>query len=224
MAHEYWLIEIILWIIAIVLFGFGSLGMYRIYRKEQYKFYLGISIFFALFVFCRICVMILVYGFGFIGDIHYLVPYPHLLWLQIGFSLSYLAVFILYFVVERYAIHTKYIFSILTMVLLVLSILNYFIPENIFIYQIPFFIIILAGFPIIYLYLAWKNPGEVRTNSLILATGLIIIEFGMVIGIPSAQYALWSSIAPSILYEMFSPILHAIGTIIIYIGFSRPKE
>jgi hypothetical protein len=224
MAHEYWMIEVILWIIAIVLLGFGSLGMYRVYRKDKAKLSLGVTLFFALFIFSRICIMVLIYKFGYQGDIQYLLPYPHLLWLQIGYNFAYVAVFILYFVLERYAIHTVYIFSTITIVLLVLSTANYFIPENLFIYQIPFFIPIILGFPSIYLYLAWKNPGEVRSNSLLLAAGLLIFELGMVLSIPNAQYAIWASFMPSIIYEILGPILHSIGTLIIYIGYARPKK
>ncbi len=225
MAHEYWLAEIVLWIIVMVIAGLGSLGMFLVYRKTKFKFTLGVALFFLLIMLSRFCIMPLVYIYGYDGSIQYLLPYPTLLWLQIGYNvLSYTGVFILYFVLERFVIKTKYLFSAMTLILLTLSIINYFFPQNQFPLQIPFFIAVVLGFPIIYLNVAIKSSGDVRRNALILAVGMVLFEFGMAFSIPNAQALLWSAFMPALLYEFLGPILQIIGTIVIYRGFSRQTE
>lgn len=205
-----------------VITGFCAVGMYRVYRKDKSQYSMGLTLFFVLFVFSRICLMVLVYIYGYDGVEQYLLPTPTLLWLQLGYNiLSYGGVFILYLVLEHNIIKTKYIFSVVTLILLTISIVNYFMLENIFLYQIPFFIPVVLGFPGIYLYLAAKNTGELRTNSLKMAVGMIIFELGIILGIPNAQASLWSVIMPPIVYEILSPILFIIGTIIVYSGFRR---
>jgi hypothetical protein len=225
MAHDYMMAEIILWIVVIVITGLGSLGMYLIYRKSKSNFTLGVALFFLLIMLSRILIMPLVYFYGYDGSIQYLLPYPTLLWLQIGFNvLSYSGVFILYLVLERYIINTKFIFSAMTLILLTLSIMNYFFVQNQFPWQIPFFIAVVLGFPIIYLNMAIKSSGDIRRNAITLALGMVLFELGMALSIPNAQALLWSAIMPTVVYEFLAPILQIIGTIIIYRGFSRHSE
>ena len=118
-VHEFWMIEIVLWIIVAVVLGFTSLGIYLIHRKDKRTYTLGVALFLFLFLIARISVSFLVYGYLYDGTEQYLLPYPTLLWLQIGYNLfSYTGIFILYFVLERYIIKTKYIFSATTIILL----------------------------------------------------------------------------------------------------------
>lgn len=204
-----------------VILGAGSIGILRIYRKDESKYSLGVALFLFLFLIARISVFFLVYSYGYDGTQQYLLPYPTLLWLQIGYNLfSYIGIFILYYVLERYIIKTRFIFAILTLILLTLSLTNYFVPENIFLYQVPFFIPVVLGFPAMYFYIASKSSGDVRKNSLIIAVGMIIFELGVVFAIPNAQATLLSSMAP-VIYELLGPILHIIGVILLYMGYSR---
>jgi hypothetical protein len=208
-----------------IILGAAGIGILRIYWKDKTKYTLGVSLFLFLFLIGRILCSFLVYIYEYDGILQYLLPYPTLLWLQIGFNVfSYIGIFILYYVLERYIIHTKFIFAALTLILLTISIANYFILENIFLYQVPFFIPVVLGFPAMYFYIASTTSGEVRKNSLLIAVGMIIFELGVVFAIPNAQASFLSAIMPAVVYEFLGPILHILGVVILYIGYSRPSD
>ncbi len=223
-AHEFWIIEIILWIIVVVVLGLTSLGIYLIHRKDKTPYKLGVALFLFLSLIARICVSLLVYVYLYDGVDQYLINEPTKLWLQLGYNLfSYSGICILYFVLERYIIKTKYIFSALTIILLTLSIVNYFVQENLFLYQVPFFLPVVLGFPVMYFYLAATSSGEVRKNSLLIAVGMILFELGVVFAIPNAQATILAFMDP-VIYEFLGPILHIISLVILYFGFSRSVE
>ncbi|MHA1230153.1 MAG: hypothetical protein ACTSRP_08255 [Candidatus Helarchaeota archaeon] len=220
-------IEIILWILVMILIFISCIIMYKRYKKDKTKYLLGITLFFILFFLCRICTFTNYYIFGFKGDIYLLddlTTHPEWFWLQFGYNeFSYGGAFILYFVLERYIIKTKYIFSISTLIEAVLSTINYLIVPDLTLIQVPFYLIVLLGFPSIYLYLAIKSAGQVRINSLLISIGVLIFEVGMALAIPEAQLLLWSQFMEPIVYKILGPTLQFVGNIIMLSGFVRVK-
>jgi hypothetical protein len=227
MAHELCLIEIILWIVVIILFGVFAIKLYDKYRKEKSKYILGIAIFFLVFLVHRIINFLQVFVFKIPYKPYYDYPLElgelGELGLQIGFFASaYGGLLVLYFVLESYVIKTRYIFTALTAILIFIVFLKLIIHVETLPLQIPFFLVVVLGIPSIYFYIAIKSPGDVRRNSIILAIGMVIFIFGLAFAIPSLQESIWSMIFPiSWIYEILAPVLHIIGLILMYRGFLR---
>lgn len=227
MAHELIELEITLWIGALIVIFIGIVIMYRKYNRDKTKYLLGITLFFILFWICRVVSFLNYFIFGFEGDIYLLddlFTHPEWFWLQFAYNtFSYVGAFILYFVLEKYIIKTRFIFSTSTLIVLVLSSVNYLIVPDLTTIQLPFYLLVLLGFPSIYLYLAIKSSGDIRVNSLLISVGIFIFEFGMALAIPEAQKLIWANFMPLLLIQILGPLLHIIGGIIMLIGFSRTK-
>ncbi|MHA1269266.1 MAG: hypothetical protein ACTSPY_05710 [Candidatus Helarchaeota archaeon] len=227
MEHEFIYVEIALWITVIIAILIGSLIIYKKYTKNKTKYIFGIFLFFILFFICRICSFLNYYVYNFRGDIYLLDDlyiHPEWFWLQVGYNVfSYSGAFILYFVLERYIIKTRYIFSGSTLILGVLSISNYLVIYDLTMAQLPFYLLVLLGFPSIYLYLAIKSSGSIRINSILISIGVLLFEFGMALAIPEAQLLLWANFMPSLAYEILGPLLQLLGTIIMLFGFNRTQ-
>ncbi|MHA1694166.1 MAG: hypothetical protein ACTSXT_08700 [Candidatus Helarchaeota archaeon] len=227
MEHEFLQLELILWIGVLIIVFLGFLVIYMKYKSDKTKYLMGIALFFALFFIARICSFVNYYILGFKGDIYLfddLFVHPEWFWLQFGYNeFSYGGAFILYFVLERYVIKTKYFFSVCTVIIAVLSSLNYLIIMDLTTIQVPFYLIVLLGLPSIYLYLAIKSSGNIRLNSSIICIGILIYEIGMALSIPEAQMLLWSNFMPCLVYEICGPLFQIIGGIIMINGFVRIK-
>lgn len=220
MAHEFIIVEMVLWIIAIGELFIGFLILFREYRKENSKYILGIAIFLILFFISRICNFINVYYVGYSYDT-YLLDEPLNFWLQFGYNIfSYIGLFILYFVIETYIVKSKYIFTACVVILSIIAITNYFIIIDIFIWQIPFFATVLLGIPSIYIYLAIKSSGQIRKNSLYISLGMLLFEIGVVFGVPNIQRIISTSFAFGWIFEILAPILHIIGIFILIKAFT----
>lgn len=219
MEHELFVIEIILWLTVMILFGIFASKMYDKYKEEKSKFTLGIATFALLFLIHRFLSFFQIFVFNLpYQDVYVFMSFE--LVLQIGvIGLVYGGLLVLYLVLESYVIKTKYIFTILTAILISIVIINYFTPFETIYFQIPFFLPVVLGIPAIYFYLAIKSPGEVRKNSLILAFGMIIFILGISLAIPSLQAKIWSIFLIPCIYELLAPICQIIGTILIIRGF-----
>lgn len=221
MEHQFILIEMILWIIAIAELLIAFIILFRESKKENSKYILGIAIFVLLFFISRICNYINVYVVGYSYE-SYLLDDPINFWLQIGYNIfSYIGLFILYFVIETYIVKSRYFFSVCVVILSVIAISNYLLIIDIFIWQIPFFVIVLLGIPSIYIYLALKSRGQIRKNSLLTSLGMLLFEIGVALGIPNIQRLLTSTIAFPWIIEFIAPILHIIGVFIIVRALTR---
>ncbi len=195
----------------------------REYRKDKMRFYLGVVIFYVLFVVARICEVIRLF---FNPDGAQNPPYETLswnFWLKTGYTLfSYIGLTIIYFVLERYVFRkTKYIFTILVPITTILSVwftldlANYLLIFNI---TIPFYLMILFGIVFMYIYLAASTTGEVRRNSIMIIFGILLFELGLVFALPEAQNTLFSAIPAEILM-ITAPILSIIGVVLQIRGF-----
>lgn len=219
MEHEFLTLEIILWISVMIALLIGVFIIYTKYKKDKIPYTLGIMCFFALFLLSRVCSFINFYWFNYRGEL-YLVEHPTWLWLQIGYNFfSYAGGFILYFVLEKYIIKTKFIFSGATVGGAIISILNYLTIEDLTLISIPFYLLVLFGFPLIYFYLAIKSTGKVRKDSLLIGIGILFFEIGMAFAIPEAQQLIWANFMYPLIYELGGPIFHLVGEGIMLKGF-----
>ncbi|MHA1147865.1 MAG: hypothetical protein ACTSR8_06430 [Promethearchaeota archaeon] len=212
-------IEILLWFICIgllAIMGFRYLQMRSINKNAIY-----IAFFFFLFVasrFCRLIAKFVVgYEYGFFEFTGLLLA------LAILYTLtSYIGLFFVYFFIERSILKkTHYFFSILTITVTTLSIINYGYPATMLILA-PLYVIVLLGLPLIFFSLAIKSSGSIRKNSIIVAVGIILFVLGVAFDVPEAA-SIWINIPGMMEFTKFaSPILQIVGSIMIYSGF--PKE
>jgi len=114
---------------------------------------------------------------------------------------------------------SHYIFSILVAAATILSVINYFPFNCVFLILMPFYVVVLFGLPGIFLNLAYKSSGIVRRNALLIVVGILMFEFGIVFDIPEAR-ELWIGV-PEIILKFGAPLLQIFGTLLIRKGFPR---
>lgn len=198
---------------------------FRYYKRDKMSFYLGVAIFYMLFVLGRLCEIIRIH-FHPLNDPQ---PPPYSLgfdfWLKTGYTIfSYIGLTIIYFVLERYVFtRTKYIFTILVPITTAISIWFTLAPdlatyELLFNITIPFYLLILFGIVGMYIYLAASTAGEVRKNSIMIIFGILLFELGIVFALPEAQASLWAAIPTDVLW-IVSPVLSIVGVILQIRGF-----
>ena len=95
-------------------------------------------------------------------------------------------------------------------------------------YEIFFYIIlivyvlILIGIPLVFLNLAIKTSGQVRTNSLLVMMGIIFFAFGVAFDIPEARI-LWQNLGEDFVFiiHVIAPFMSFGGIVLIRKGFPR---
>jgi len=199
-----------------LILGFSFLRFAKKVNKNSY--YIGL--FFFWFIAARICRLIAKFYIGY--------PYGffefegNLFILALLYTLfSYIGLFFIYFFIERTILKkSRYFFSILVVVVTILSILNYIYPAAMVILT-PLYIIVLFGLPIIFINLAIKSSGAVRKNALIVAIGIFLFELGIAFDIPEAA-SIWINV-PGLpeFTKLASPVLQIIGCTLIWKGFPR---
>ena len=174
--------EIILWVIVCIVFAY--MGYKFILDSKETSMFVFIGLFFVLAIGGRIIRLIAkfivghVYGdFSFEG-IQVILAFSFLMF-------TYLAVFFYYLYLERDILKkTHHFFSIIVLIDITLSILNYFIPELFVLLTIIFLILVLVV-PGCYIYVAWISTGDIRRNALLMMIGLMLIIFGLTLDSPT---------------------------------------
>lgn len=210
-------IELVLWIASIVVMAITGALFYKDKKVNPNAIY--ISIFWYFFIAGRICRLIVKF---YIGQPDVTVePTGIIKSFYVGYTIfTYLGLFFIYFAIERMILKkSRYFFSILTIGVTILSIINYYPYNSVFLILMPLYIIVLFGMPAIFIFMAAKSSGSVRKHSLIITVGILLFEFGIAFDIPEAR-ELWAFIPPLIL-QFLSPSLQIIGAIGIRIGFPR---
>ena len=198
---------------------------FRYYKRDKMSFYLGVAIFYVLFVIGRLCEVIRIHfhPLGKALD----PPYSELgfdFWLKTGYTIfSYVGLTIIYFVLERYVFkRKKYIFTILVPITTAISIWFTVVDQAtydlLFTITVPLYLLILFGIVGMYVYLAGSTSGQVRKNSIMIIFGILLFELGLVFALPEAQTSLFSAIPIDILW-IAAPILSIIGVILQIRGF-----
>lgn len=214
------IIEILLWIASIIVLSIAGLFMVKKYRKERKSYTLGSTYFFLLFAVSKICIFFNIFVFGYTGSSLFLIDQPIWLWLQIGYTVfSYTGALAIYITLEKEIIKDKHIFSIITVFIMILSIIQYMVEADLFLYELPLYLTVILGIPSVYIYLFKRFTGQLRKYVMMIVVGILILELGMAMGIPEAQLNLWSKFLPWWFYKYFSSIFLIIGCIILLDGF-----
>jgi hypothetical protein len=107
------------------------------------------------------------------------------IYVGIAYSFGIFGALMLILMLERFLLHTWYIFTVIAIIMFSLSVLSIFIMALNKFLQLAIAITMPAFFLIIillYLYVAIKSPGEARKRSLGIIAGLLIMMVGFVLG------------------------------------------
>lgn len=215
-------IELGLWIFLCFILVSGILFFLNRYRKDESSIFLIFSLEFLLFLIARILRIIFKFYIGQPVGITQSSLDISIMQILIG-TLQNSAIFLIYLNLEKKEIKTThFFFSIMSIVNMILIIIVVILSNIIaFILLIISFIIIIAGLPLMYLYLAINSDGNVRKRALIITVGisLIVVSFAMdqtvSILIFGGLFAIISTIT------IIIPIIQIAGFVIMILGFKK---
>ncbi|NVM30944.1 MAG: hypothetical protein HWN65_19035 [Candidatus Helarchaeota archaeon] len=107
------------------------------------------------------------------------------IYVGLAYSFGILGAICLFIIIERYLVHTKYGFTILGIVVLIMSLLSTFsiivteVPQTIITIVFPLFFAIIV---LLYVYVAIKAMGEPRRRALGIVLGLLVMMLGFLLG------------------------------------------
>ena len=207
-------ISIALWVIFFglsIVFGVKMIRKARTpdYERPQKEYYLGMAIFIFVHLVAR--------TFYFIYDFDYLYNgvLNETLW-ELGAIIGIAGIVFLLYAIERHIYtRSKFFFTILVIIYIIL--IPILPPEYETIAQT--IVVALVGFfiPLIYIYVAYKSTSDIRKNSLLIAFGILIFLIG--------QTAHGKTFFPidHFIYLIVSPILMIVGGLILLYGLIRPS-
>lgn len=211
------LIEISLWLIVMVLLAIVGTLFLKDYRRSENKYFLWISFFFFLFILARILRLIVKFYFGepavggslegeaFILESIYTV-------------VSYIGLFFIYYAMESKTIKkTHYFFSILVWIVCAVSIVD-FVTRNLLYITLPLFLLLVLALPIIFLILAIKSSGQVRTNAFYVFIGILLFILGIAMDIPDGKMVFYT--LPIEILAIVPPTAQIISFFFLRKGFS----
>jgi hypothetical protein len=165
---------------ALIIFGLYLFKKMR--EKEpdspQHDIYLGYCLFLVFYGLVRV--------FFIFSDIevfstHSSVTFLNTLYVGIAYSFGIIGILFLFYIIERHLIHSHYIFTIIAIGILILSVISILsiipteIPQLIMIVSLPAFFVIVI---ILYLYVAIKSSGEPRKRALGIMAGILVMMLG----------------------------------------------
>jgi hypothetical protein len=202
-------LSIVLWLI---FFGFSVIFGILMIRKglgpdlerSQREYYIAM----AIFIFVHLVARIFYFYYDFI-DIN------DLFW-DLGATIGLLGIlFVLYAIERNIFTRSKFIFTITTLIFIIL--LNV-LPDYIKPYLQTIIVSMIGIFlPLIYVYVGIKSHGNIRKNSLLIAVGILIFLIGQ-----TAHSATFFSTAVFI-YFIASPVCMIVGGFIFFYGLIRPS-
>lgn len=213
--------EIVLWIISMIIMGIvGILFIRDTKEKKNFKY---IGLFFLSFIFARVCRLFSKFVIGYeYGD----YQFEGVLFIAqfLYTTISYFSLFFIYYYGEN-EILTKshHFFTILVIVVTVLSILNYIFPILMIILT-PLFLFLVFALPGVLIKHGRKVGGRLGTKSFISALGIILFIVGIIFDVPEVAF-IWMSFPgfPNVL-KILAPVLQIIGTIVVRYGFSKKVD
>ncbi|MHA1651845.1 MAG: hypothetical protein ACTSYB_16760 [Candidatus Helarchaeota archaeon] len=197
---------------------FGLYLFHKMREKEpnsvQRQIFLGYGLFLICYIFTRVFFML--------SDIEVYntkstETFLNTIYVGIAYSLGILGTLWLFYSIERYLVHTKYIFTMLGIGILILSVVSILaiipteIPQLVMTIALPVFIAIII---FLYLYVAVKSSGEPRKRALGIVAGLLVMVVGFLFGSKLLGSALE---AIGIIYEvriLIEPFIIIIGSAI----------
>lgn len=109
----------------------------------------------------------------------------NMIYVGIAYTFGLFGALWIFFMVERYLVRTRYIFTAITIGILGLSIISILgivptdIPQLIMTVALPGFIALII---LLYVYVAIKTPGDARNRALGIVVGLLIMVIGFLLG------------------------------------------
>ncbi len=209
-------VEISLWFVTIAFLGIVGALFVRDYLKNKNQYFFWISMFFFLFVIARIIRLIVRFYIGeppvgdpLTGDAFVLE--------SIYTIVSYIGLFFVYFALERTLVKkSHYFFSIVVWICCVISIID-FITRAIFVLNVIFFVTTVACLPLIFIGLAIKSSGSVRTNAIYVAVGVLMFILAIALDIPDGRVLFYP--LGEILLAIIPPALMTVAIVILRRGF-----
>jgi len=107
------------------------------------------------------------------------------IYVGLAYTCGVLGALWLFYSIERYLVHSRYVFTILGMITLGIAIISLLqviptqIPRMIIFVAVPVFFGVIG---LLYLYVAIKASGELRRRALGILTGLLVIMVGFLFG------------------------------------------
>ncbi|MBD3227698.1 MAG: hypothetical protein GF329_05875 [Candidatus Lokiarchaeota archaeon] len=169
-------------------------------EPAQRDYFLGMVVFIVVHMISRIFYMLY--------DFYYINGSPYVPFWDIGAAIGAASVVFLLFAIERHMLKkTKYLFTILSIITVVLYFVIYQYRDIVQLIMIPIVAIVV---PLIYVYTAIKSTGQIRKTSIIIAIGIIIF----ILGQAAHSINVWDIFTENIafgLYYIISPIGLTLG-------------
>jgi hypothetical protein len=178
-------------------------------------------LFFYLFIIARIFRLIVKFHYG-DPDIGGTLEGEAFILESLYTIISYIGVFFLYFGFERsFLKKTHYFFSILTIIVTILSIID-FLTRSLTTITIILFIGLNLGIPLIYLYIAIKGSGNVRQKAIYVFIAYWCFAFSIAMDIPDGKVIF--GFLPLEFLILFPPFIQIISFFFFRAGFRSDKE
>jgi hypothetical protein len=148
-------------------------------------------------------------------------------WLRfLYYVIAWIGIAILYFNIEHSIFKkNKYILTALSIFEAIVSIINYLYLNMITFWLSAIFYFVPATFmSLLFINLSRKSPqGGIRNSSIIIAIGVLIFAFGVMIDLPETAYFnhIYGIKTPELLFRILSPILVIFGFSLLTYGFIR---
>ncbi len=155
---------------------------------------------------------------NFTGNVPKIMPFEGtaLLFQDLFLAFSWGGFIILFYSIEKtYSNKTRYFFTYLTCVNLVLTLYENGTGQITAGFLITF-MASMAGMGLIFIYMAAKSTGKLRRHSINLIFGHLLLAFAFAFNVPVGQLVL--AFIPSDVLQILSPVLHVFGLIFYYRG------
>jgi hypothetical protein len=213
----------VLWAVSWVVFIIFGISFLKEAKQKRTFFSLCVALLFFLWTGASICRTINKHIFllpG--GTLHY--EGINLIFISMYATLAFSSLFFIYLAIERDIIKkTHHFLSFLALLTLFLSVLNYWLPEEISVPHFTFYVVYplwiptLLALPFIYVALAIKSTGVVRKNAILVLVGITLFEFMIAFNSPEAL-PVFGALGDFILY-LGTPIFQMFACYLLYRGF-----
>ena len=229
-------IELVLWIITLTVIVIVDIYCFHVWRKDENTFFLALFCLFSLLILAFSCSLVNTYYFGFnytSMTSSYLLFNPIWLFFRTLFIiLTMSGLIIFHYKLNKDVLDTKGVFIPLQVIIMIIVLINYFIPLELI------WILFLGAFtflsiPAIYFYLTIKSTGDLRINSFLIGFGTFGLVAGIMIALPEAWvflYTFFINLIPNFLpmasfgIRILAPIFITTGIILCIIGEERSRE
>jgi len=213
--------EIVLWIISMVVMAIvGLLFMLDMKKIKNFK-YIGFFLF--SFIIARVCRLYSKFVIGYeYGD----YQFEGALFIAqfLYTTISYFSLFFIFYYGENEILtRSHHFFTILVIIVTVLSILNYIFPILMIILT-PLFLFLVLALPSVLIKHGRKVGGRLGTKSLIAAFGIILFIVGVIFDVPEVA-PIWMNFPgfPNVL-KILAPVLQIMGPIVVRYGFAKKVD